>query len=372
MSQSDKKCDLAAIGSLFGLPGCFCEGGPYGSGHINDTFVASYDQAGAPVRYIHQRINHRIFKDVPALMQNIHRVTAHLQHRLRQEGAADPRSVLTLVAAPDGAAYVRDAEGAYWRTYVFIEGARTYDIIESPRQAFEAARAFGRFQSMLADLTGPRLHETIADFHNTPRRYDRFMEVLRADTHGRAKDCQPEIDLALGWRAQASRLLDLQAQGAMPERVTHNDTKLNNVMLDDRSGEGICVIDLDTVMPGLSLYDFGDMVRTATNSGAEDERDLSKVTCQLPMFEALAKGYLQTARSFMTPAEVEQLSFAGRLLTLECGVRFLTDYLQGDTYFKIHRPGHNLDRCRTQFKLVSELIRLEPAMNDLVQNILKG
>ena len=371
MDHHSRRYDLSEVGRLFQLPGHYQEGGPYGSGHINDTFVAVYEQAGARTRYLHQRINHRIFRDVPALMDNIQRTTAHVRERLRRAGETDPRSALTLFPAADGLPYARDEEGAYWRTYAFIEGARTYDVIETERQAFEAARAFGRFQDLLSDLPGPRLHETIPDFHHTPRRFARFEEVLAADPHGRAAACAREIDLALGCKAEAGRLLDLCAQGGMPERITHNDTKLNNVMLDDQSGAGLCVIDLDTVMPGLSLYDFGDMVRTATNAGAEDERDLSKVTCRMPMFEALVQGYLRTARAFLTPTEVEQLSFAGRLLTLECGVRFLTDHLQGDTYFKIHRAGHNLDRCRTQFKLVADQRALEPAMQRVVQQTLK-
>ena len=371
MAQNSQRYDLVEVGRSFQLPGQYRDGVPYGSGHINDTFAATYDQGGRAVRYIHQRINDRIFRAVPALMENIQRTTAHVRARLRAEGVTDPRAALTLCPAADGLPYARDPEGAYWRTYEFIEGARTYDVIETERQAFEAARAFGRFQDLLSDLTGPRLHETIPDFHHTPRRFARFEEVLAADPCGRAADCRREIDLALGWKAEASRLLDLCAQGLMPERITHNDTKLNNVMLDDQTGAGLCVIDLDTVMPGLSLYDFGDMVRTATNSGAEDERDLAKVTCRMPMFEALAKGYLGTARAFLTEAEVEQLSFAGRLLTLECGVRFLTDHLQGDTYFKIHRAGHNLDRCRTQFKLVADMRNLEPAMQRVVQLTMK-
>lgn len=364
--------DLADIGRSFALPGQYRSGGSYGSGHINDTFAVTYEHKGRAVRYIHQRINHHIFRDVPALMENIQRTTSHVRQRLQAAGITDERAALVLIPTRDGLPYARDAAGSYWRTYSFIEGARTYDVIENERQAFEAARAFGRFQDLLSDLPGARLHETIPDFHNTPQRFARFEAALAADVRGRAAGCQREIDLALGWKADASRLLDLCARGLMPERITHNDTKLNNVMLDDRTGEGLCVIDLDTVMPGLSLYDFGDMVRTATNSGAEDERDLTKVSCRLPMFEALVKGYLQTARAFLNPVEVDHLAFAGRLLTLECGVRFLTDHLQGDTYFKIHREGHNLDRCRTQFKLVANLIALEPTLQKLVQQNQKG
>jgi hypothetical protein len=367
LHSNSKRYDLKEIGSAFGLAGAYLDGAPYGSGHINDTFAVAYRQGGARVRYIHQRINQRVFQDVPALMSNIERVTVHVRAALARAGVRDPRSALTLVPASDGRSFHRDVEGDYWRTYVFIEGARTYDVIESDRQAFEAARAFGRFQALLADLPPPRLHETIPDFHHTPRRFAAFEAALDADAHGRAASCRAEIDQFLAWKPEASRLMALRESGQLPERVTHNDTKLNNVMLDDATQEGICVIDLDTVMPGLSLYDFGDMVRTATNSGAEDERDLAKVGCRLDMFEALARGYLETARAFLSPLELANLAFAGRLLTMECGVRFLTDHLKGDVYFKIKREGHNLDRCRTQLKLVQEMIRLESRMQQIVE-----
>lgn len=367
MHSDSKRYDLKEIGCAFGLTGVYLEGSPYGSGHINDTFAVAYRQGTARVRYIHQRINQRVFQDVPALMSNIERVTAHVRAALERAGVRDPRAALTLVPAADGRSFHRDGEGHCWRTYVFIEGARTYDVIESDRQAFEAARAFGRFQALLADLPPPRLHETIPDFHHTPRRFAAFEAALADDVRGRAASCRAEIDQFLAWKPEASRLMNLLERGQLAERVTHNDTKLNNVMLDDATQEGICVIDLDTVMPGLSLYDFGDMVRTATNSGAEDERDLEKVGCRLDMFEALARGYLETARAFLSPVEVAHLAFAGRLLTLECGVRFLTDHLKGDVYFKIKREGHNLDRCRTQLKLVREMIRLESRMQQIVE-----
>lgn len=371
MNPQSQRYDLAEVGRAFGLAGRYREGAPYGSGHINDTFAVTYETPAGTVRYIHQRINDRIFRDVPALMDNIARVTGHVRARLAAQGVRDPRAALTLVPTTGGAPFHRDPEGRYWRTYVFIEGARTYDVIESARQAYEAARAFGRFQALLADLPPPRLHETIPDFHHTPKRFAALAAALRADAFGRAAGCRREVDQALAWEADAGRLVRMQQRGELQERVTHNDTKLNNVMLDDRTQHGICVIDLDTVMPGLSLYDFGDMVRTATNAAAEDERDLSRVTCRLDMFEALARGYLATARAFLAPAEMEQLAFAGRLLTLECGVRFLTDHLQGDTYFKIKREGHNLDRCRTQFTLVAEMIRRESAMTAMVDDARK-
>jgi Ser/Thr protein kinase RdoA (MazF antagonist) len=237
--------------------------------------------------------------------------------------------------------------------------------VENKEQAFQAARAFGRFQEQLASLPAPRLLDTIPDFHNTPKRFKALEEAIAADAAGRAAMAKPEIEFALAHQSMASVLLDAN----LPERVTHNDTKFNNVMLDDTTGEAICVIDLDTAMPGLAPYDFGDMVRATTSPALEDERDLSKVTMQFPMFEALVRGYLSSAGGFLTKAEKDLLAFSGKLITFEIGIRFLTDYLAGDTYFKVHREGHNLDRCRTQFKLVESIEEQEERMNRLVENL---
>jgi Ser/Thr protein kinase RdoA (MazF antagonist) len=337
---------------------------PYGSGHINDTYCAVFHQQGRPMRFILQRINTGIFRNPIALMENIQRVTSHLAAK----SAPEPdraRRVLTLIPARDGHALHVDAEAGYWRAYRFIEGAHTYDAVESAQQAYQAARAFGRFQQLLVDLPAPLLHSTIPDFHNTPRRFAAFEQALAADAVGRAIHVRAEIDFAFAHRSIATVLLD----GNLPERVTHNDTKFNNVLLDDATGEGICVIDLDTVMPGLSLYDFGDIVRTTTSPAMEDEQDLSKVALQFPMFEALARGYLSSAGSFLTRAEKQHLAVAGKVIAFEQGIRFLADHLAGDTYYKIHRNGHNLDRCRTQFKLVESIEQHEEAMNRLVESI---
>ncbi len=262
-----------------------------------------------------------------------------------------------------------DRQGDYWRTYVFIEDARTYDAVESTKQAFEAAKAFGRFQGLLADLPVPRLHDTIPDFHNTPKRFADLEQAIEADTANRGKLARAEIDFALRHKPMTARLIDLQRQGSLPERTTHNDTKFNNVMLDCATQEGICVIDLDTVMPGLALYDFGDMVRTATSPAKEDEPDSAKTYMQFSMFEALVRGYLASAGDVLNRAEKENLVFSGKLITFEIGIRFLADYLAGDVYFKVHREGHNLDRCRTQFKLVESIEQQEEKMNKLVESI---
>lgn len=357
LSADGKPIDLKELGRQFSLPGRFVSAAPYGSGHINDTFAAVYDQGGTPRRYLHQRINHKIFKDPPRLMENVSRVTSHQAAKLLEQGTADAeRRALTVLPAMGGRPYHLDREGRYWRTYIFIENARTYDVIESTAQAEQAARAFGEFQRTLADLPGARLHETIPGFHDSPWRFKNMEEAIQADVKNRAQSCAGEIEDALGHRQDVGRLLALQAAGGLPERVTHNDTKLNNVMLDDATGGGLCVIDLDTVMPGLALYDFGDMVRTATMPVKEDEQDLSKVVMQRPMFEALVRGYLSSA-DFLVPAERANLAFGGWLITFEIGIRFLADHLNGDVYFKIHRPDHNLDRARTQLTLARDIWR---------------
>jgi len=358
------KHDVGAVARQFQIHGEFSSGEPYGSGHINDTYCVTFHQAGVPVRYIFQRINHNIFKAPVALMENIQRVTSHLAAKVAGEADAT-RRVMTLIPARDGRAWHVDADGNHWRAYLFIEKARTYDAVESVRQAFQAAQAFGQFQKMLADLPSPRLHDTIPDFHHTPKRFAALEAAIKADAVGRVKLCMPEIEFALAHKSITGVLLDAN----LPERVTHNDTKFNNVMLDDTTGEGICVIDLDTVMPGLALYDFGDMVRTTTSPAKEDERDLSKVMMQFPMFEALVRGYLSTAGGFLTNAEKQFLAVSGKLITFEIGIRFLTDFLAGDVYFKVHREGHNLDRCRTQFKLAESIEQQEGQMNKLVESI---
>jgi hypothetical protein len=361
------KHDIRAIAAQFQIRGEFLGAEPYGSGHINDTYCAIINQAGAPVRYIFQRINHAVFKNPLALMENVSRVTAHLG--AKWAGRSDQsRRALTLIPTHDGAPVFRDGAGNYWRVYLFIEKARTYDAVQSPAQAFEAAKAFGFFQKQLADLPAPRLHDTIPDFHHTPKRFAALEKVIEADAFNRAHLAKTEIQFALRHKAITSVLIAAN----LPERVTHNDTKFNNVMLDDSTGEGICVIDLDTVMPGLALYDFGDMVRTATSPVKEDERDLSKVRMQFPMFEALARGYLASVGDVLTENEKQYLAFSGKLITLEIGLRFLTDFLSGDPYFKIHRPEHNLDRCRTQFKLVESIDEQEEAMTSFVESIERG
>ena len=360
--------DLREIGLHFELEGRFVSAEPFGSGHINDTYKTEYRSAGAERRYIHQRINHLIFRDPVGLMENVDRVLAHLRAKLR--GAPDAqRRALNLVRAKGGAPLYKDEAGNYWRTYDFIEGARTFEVVENPRQAFEAAKAFGHFQRLLSDLPAPRLRDTIPDFHHTPKRFAAFRRAAEKDAVGRAKRAKKEIDFALKREPMTRVLEDLRKKGEIPERITHNDTKFNNVVIDDVTGEALCVLDLDTVMPGLALHDFGDMVRTTTSPSAEDERDLSKVEMQMPMFEALVQGYLGSAGDFLSEAEKRHLAFAGKLITFETGLRFLADHLEGDVYFKVRREGHNLDRARTQFRLVESIERQEAAMNRVAEHV---
>ncbi len=348
--------DLHKVADAFQIPGDIRGVTPYGSGHINDTYVVTVDQAGVPVRYLLQRINHKVFTDVPALMANVQRVCEHTRNRLIAEGCEQvSRRCLTLVPTRDGQAYHHDERGNDWRVYLFIEGATGHDIIESTEQARSAAYAFGTFLKCLADLPGDRLHETIPDFHHMRKRFGAFELALRADALDRAAAAKPEIEWLLARRDLAGSLLKLHAQGELPERITHNDTKLGNVLIDDATHEAICVIDIDTVMPGLAAYDFGDLVRTSTSPVAEDEPDVRKVTMRMPMFEALASGYLQAAGDFLTPAEVKHLPLGAMVITMTIGMRFLTDYLQGDRYYKPRRPEHNLERCRTQWALVDSM-----------------
>ncbi len=364
------KHNLASIAKNFDMRADFISAEPYGSGHINDTYAATYSQAGTQVRYIHQRINHLIFKEPLLLMENIERVTSHIRNKLIATGADDiNRRTLTLVPTLDGKICYIDPEGNYWRTYLFVENAQTYDEITETKQAYQAAKALGEFQKQLTDLPGPRLHDTIPGFHNTRQRFNNLTKAIETDSHNRAASVKADIEFALKREAMVDILLDLQAKGDIPEIITHSDTKLNNVMLDNKTSEGICVIDLDTVMPGLSLYDFGDMARTAMRPTPEDETDLSKVVAQTDMFKALADGYLSSAGDMLTQAEKDHLAFSTKLITFEIGLRFLTDYLEGDIYFKTHREGHNLDRCHVQFKMVESLESLDDEMNKIIAAI---
>lgn len=361
--------DIRSLARQFLMPGDYMSHAPCGHGHINDTYEVRFNQAGTPVRYIIQRINHDIFTRPADVMQNIQRVTAFIAARLEESGEPDAcRKVLTLVPCRDGRLWHEDPAGNHWRAYFYIEGAEAHNHVNSTAIAEEAARAFGTFQRHVAGMNGERLADTIPNFHHTRSRFDVFKQAVEENRAGRLKDVENEVAWTLEREPLADVLLDLQKSGQLPERITHNDTKINNVMIDHQTGEGLCVMDLDTVMPGLVLYDFGDLVRTTTISTAEDERDASRVMMRLPMFEALVRGYLSSARSFLTPGEIAQLAFSGKLITYELATRFLADHLNGDAYFKVHRTHHNLDRFRVQAALVEDIDRQYQQMLDVVGN----
>lgn len=363
--------NLSEVFGKFQIKETFVDGAPYGSGHINDTFCVNCELDGEKNRYILQRINHNVFKKPPELMDNVVRVTEHIRKKLEALGFTDiDRRVLTVIPTTDGKSYYFDPEENHWRLYIFIEGAKTYDVMENLDQAFQAARSLGEFQKMLVDLPGDRLFDTIPDFHNGQKRYEAFKQALEADVCGRAKDAAPEIKFLEDNAWVFDVFPNLIANGEVPMRITHNDTKINNVMIDDETNEGVCVIDLDTVMPGLALYDFGDIMRTTLTPTEEDETDLSKVGMEMKRFESILRGYLTSAGEFLNPVEVKHLVFGGKMITLMIGTRFLTDHLAGDTYFKVHRENHNLDRARTQIKLVQSIAENEEEMMKLVEEVL--
>jgi len=327
------------------------------SGHINDTFLVRITHAAGKKRYVLQRINAHVFPEPAAVMRNIDRVTRHIRDRAQSSGTGRlaHQSQLTLIRARDGESFCLDSDGNFWRLWPFIYSASTFDTIKSVKHAHGAAAAFGDFQYLIHDLPAPRLHETIPAFHNTPARFDQFHAALENDIDGRAKTCEREIDTAHSYEESVSVLHDLYELGELPERIVHNDAKLNNVLFDDASGLPVCVIDLDTVMPGLALYDFGDLVRTATMPVAEDESNLETVVFQLDLYEALVDGYIGSAIGFLDNVELQHLALAGKIITVETGLRFLTDYLAGDVYFRIHHPEQNLHRARTQFAFAASI-----------------
>jgi len=341
----------------------------YGSGHINDTFcLVCQPKEGKPIRFILQGLSTVAFSRPKALMENFIGITDHLRNKILQYGGDPMRETLNLVKTKDGKDYYTDTKGKLWRLLPFVEN--TVSLQSATPQLFEAsARAFGRFQLLLQDYPAHTLHETIENFHNTEDRFRKFQEVLAADRQGRAKNVQQEIQFVLSRREDCSVAVQALREGKLPLRVTHNDTKLNNVLMDEDTMEGICIIDLDTTMPGLSIYDFGDSIRFGANHSAEDEKDLSKVNFDIELFEVYTRGFLEGAQGALTEGELEYLPWGARLMTLECGIRFLTDYLDGDHYFHTRYPGQNLDRCRTQFKLVADMEAQWEQMHQIVKKV---
>ena len=340
---------------------------PYGSGHINDTFRVTYETEKGQRRYILQRMNKNIFEKPVELMENIVHVTEWIKKKAIENGGDPERETLTVVSAKDGKPYHVDGEGQYWRVYLFVEGTTSYDKVEKPSDFYESAVSFGHFQRQLADFPAKSLHETIPDFHNTVKRFENFKVAVKRDLKNRADSCKKEISFVEQRQEDCGVLVRQQESGILPLRVTHNDTKLNNIMIDNATHKGICVIDLDTVMPGLSLNDFGDSIRFGTSTAAEDEQDISKVSCDLHLFEVYVKGFLEGCGGALTDLEVEMLPMGAILMTFECGMRFLADHLEGDHYFRIHRENQNLDRARTQFKLVWDMEQKLSEMKAIVE-----
>lgn len=338
-----------------------CE--PYGCGHINRTYLVVTDSGK---RYILQGLSTVAFKDIPGLMENVGAVTRHLARKVE-----DKRGCLHLVPTAEGADFYHDGAQGYWRVYDFVEGSLCLQAPETPEDFYQSAVAFGTFQRQLADFPAQTLHETIENFHNTPDRYAKFKAVLAQDRLGRAADARYEIGEFLKREADGATLMNMLHEGKLPLRVTHNDTKLNNVMLDVKTRKPLCVIDLDTVMPGLLAFDFGDSIRFGAATAAEDERDLSKVSMDLELYRIFAQGFI-SACPRLTEEEYVSLAWGARTMTLECGLRFLTDYLDGDRYFAIHREGHNLDRCRTQLKMVQDMEGKWDQMLAIIEEIHKG
>jgi len=340
-------------------------------GHINDTYVVSYCQKdGNIIKYTLQRINIEIFKTPDKLMENMVKVTKHIKHKILEAKGDVKREVVNLVKTKAGEYFHKTPSGEYWRAYIYIDDATTYQLVEEPKYLYNSGKAFGKFQEQLKDFPMDLLHETIPDFHNTKKRYENFLLALKNDVKERAKEIEAEINFLKERTADMSLIVDGIAEGIIPKKVTHNDTKFNNVIIDKKTDEAICVIDLDTVMPGSALYDFGDAIRSGAATAEEDETDLSKVGISLAHFECFAKGFLETAGNSLNAVEIEYLPFSAILMTLECGMRFLEDYLRGDVYFKIdpNRPQHNLDRARNQFKMVSDMESKLDLMKLIIKN----
>ena len=360
--------DFKNIISKFKIEGKLVSCERYGEGHINETYLAVIENAGVKTNYILQKINNKIFKNVDGLMENIRAVTEFNRAKIIEKGGNPDRESLSLVYAKDGSSYYYDqASEGYFRVYIFITDAIAYQVIEKPEHFYQSAVAFGNFANLLAEFKADALFESIPNFHNTVKRFGDFETALKDDKLGRAAGVKKEIDFVLERKDYCGRIVNLLKSGKMPTKVTHNDTKLNNVMLDAKTGEPVAVIDLDTIMPGSICYDFGDSIRFGCNPAAEDEKDLSKVNFDLNLFETFAKGYLSALGESATKIERDNLAFGAILMTYECGMRFLADYLEGDVYFRTHREGHNLDRARTQFKLIEDMEKLLPQMEEIIK-----
>ena len=344
---------------------------PFGNGHINETKLVTVDDNGTKVQYVLQRINKNVFKDPDKLMENYVGVTRFIRKKIEQMGGDPMREVINAIYTKDGKPYTIDEDGQYWRLLVYVTDSMSYDKVERPEQFYESAVSFGDFQYMLRDYPAHTLHETIVNFHNTPDRYRQLMEAVSNDAKGRLAEVLAEVEFAREREQFAHTLEDAHREGRLPLRVTHNDTKLNNILFDINTGRPLCVVDLDTIMPGYSVNDFGDSIRFGATTALEDETDLSIVNFDISLYELYVKGFIEGAKGGLTEGELEMLPIGAIMMTFECGMRFLADYLNGDTYFRIHRPSHNLDRCRNQFKLVSDMEKHLDEMKAIVKKYAK-
>lgn len=342
---------------------------PFGEGHINETYaVYMQEEDGSDVpQYVLQRLNINVFKNPSQVMENIFGVTEFLREVIREEGGDVDRETLSYIKTKSGETYFEDAQGQPWRCLHFISNSVCYQTVEEPDQFYQSAKSFGHFLKQLGNYPAESLHETIPQFHDTVKRFRDFAKAVKKDVKNRSRSCKKEIAFALEREEDCGVLMEQLNKGILPLRVTHNDTKLNNILFDSDTDKGLCIIDLDTIMPGLAANDFGDSIRFGASTAEEDEKDLEKVHFDIHLYELYVKGYLEMAKDVLTPAEIESLPWGARLMTLECGMRFLTDYLQGDVYFKTAYPEHNLVRARTQFKLVKEMEEQFEAMQEIAK-----
>lgn len=364
--ENNQRINTEGIIAKFAIEGQVNKAEPFGNGHINDTFHI-VNSAGDCPDYLLQRVNHEVFKDVPGMMNNIWQVTEHIKNKsLSSEDETESQETLELIKTHDGKLYSKEPDGSYWRVFDFKKGLKSYDLVETPEQAYEGAKAFGLFFKLLSDFPAQKLTDTIPNFHNIILRLETLKDVIKKLPKGRTLEVQSEIKFVFDVAEQMCQIETLKNEGAIPLRVTHNDTKFNNVLLsaDDK---GICVIDLDTVMPGVVHYDFGDGIRTGTTTAEEDEADLNLVQFDIKKYEAFASGYLEMARDILSPIEVENLGISGALFAYIMGVRFLTDYISHDVYYKIGYPSQNINRARCQFELTRKILERLPELNQITQ-----
>lgn len=360
--------DLTHVCENFGIKGELTHVHRYTDGHINSTYLAVFENVGEVHKYIVQKFNTVVFKSPEKIMQNTVGVETHLRAKMKAEGADYKRGTLNFLKTNEGN-YLYYVDNSCWRIYDFVDNSYTCNVIEDKSIFKDAGKNFGLFQKRLSDYPIETLHETIENFHNTPVRFETFIKAVEADVVGKCSQVQKEIDFVIAHKEATQKVMDLHKQGLIPLRVTHNDTKLNNILFDNDTKKGICIIDLDTIMPGLSLYDFGDSIRFGANTAVEDETDLSKVSVSLELFEAYAEGFLGECAGALTEAEVDNLAFSAILMTLECGIRFLTDHIQGNVYFAVKHDSHNLDRARNQFKLVESMEENFDEMKKIIERV---